>query len=151
MTEVDPPAVGPSGSEERPRGSQPPEPRRDVRADGDPESPSSRSGASSTPSEISSSGGGDRAPDRFVAALRRFIAETFRGGDPAGLDPDTPLVTSGIVDSVGVLEVVDFLHTEFGVQVPPAEVTLEHFDSLARLSAFVDSLGGRSRGDVPGE
>lgn len=129
MTDVDPPAVGPRGSEERPRepGQEQVQPPRPPAAQ---------------PATQPATQPGERAPDPFLEPLRRFVAETFRAGDPTGLEPDTPLVTSGIVDSVGVLELVDFLHTRFGVQVPPAEVTLEHFDSLARLAALVASLGG---------
>jgi len=72
-----------------------------------------------------------------VIALRAFIADTFRGGDTEGLEPTTPLVSSGIIDSVGVLEVVDFVEREFGVRVPAADLVLEHFDSLERLEAYV--------------
>ena len=42
------------------------------------------------------------------------------------------------MDSTGVLEIVAFLDEVWGVGVEDEELVPEHFDSIARLSAFVE-------------
>lgn len=84
----------------------------------------------------------DRAPqteDEIRGAIRAWLCDAFRDGRQEGLDADTPLVTSGLVDSAGVLEVVDFLETRFGVRIADEDVKLENFDSVAALAALVAS------------
>lgn len=76
---------------------------------------------------------------RILAEIRAFIAGWFREGREDGLEPDTPLVTSGIVDSAGVLEVVEFLERNFGIQVAEADVSLENCNTLDALTELVRS------------
>ncbi len=68
----------------------------------------------------------------------------YRGGAPllnsngnADLADDTHLITSGIVDSTGMLEVITFLEREYGVQVEDRETTPENLATVERLDAFV--------------
>lgn len=78
-------------------------------------------------------------PDRLavLAEIRTFIANWFRDGREDGLDADTPLVTSGIVDSAGVVEVVEFLERRFGVQFRDEDLSLRNCNTLAGLSELV--------------
>lgn len=78
-------------------------------------------------------------PDRptILAEIRSFIADWFRDGRQDGLEPDTPLVTSGIVDSAGVVEVVEFLERRFGVRLSDADVSLRNCNTLRGLSDLV--------------
>ena len=62
----------------------------------------------------------------ILAEIRGFVADWFREGRIEGLADDTPLVTSGIVDSAGVLEVVEFLESRFGVRVGDQDVSLRN-------------------------
>ena len=50
--------------------------------------------------------------------VRQFIVDNFYVTDPAEVRDDTLLVTTGVVDSTGVLEVIGFLETEFGWSPP---------------------------------
>lgn len=72
-----------------------------------------------------------------LAEIRTFVATWFRDGREEGLDADTPLVTSGIVDSAGVLEVVEFLERRFGVRVDDADVSLRNCNTLQGLAQLV--------------
>ena len=71
--------------------------------------------------------------------IRTFVANWFRDGKQDGLDEDTPLVTSGIVDSAGVIEVVEFLEQRFGVRVHDADVSLANCNTLRGLTDLVKS------------
>lgn len=78
----------------------------------------------------------DRAD--VLAELRTFVANWFRDGKAEGLEEDTPLVTSGIVDSAGVIEVVEFVERRFGVQVADADISLANCNTLRGLSDLVE-------------
>lgn len=80
-------------------------------------------------------------------SVRQFIADNFYVSDPEELADDTLLVTSGIVDSTGMLEIIAFLEADFGIRIGDHETTPENLGSIARIAAFVEGkLGaGRSR------
>lgn len=69
--------------------------------------------------------------------VKTFIVENFYLSDPSELADDTLLVTSGIVDSTGMLEVIAFLETEFGIRIADDETTPENLESISRIAAFV--------------
>lgn len=75
--------------------------------------------------------------DTVLAQIRGFVADWFRDGRDEGLETDTPLVTSGIVDSAGVLEIVEFLESRFGVKVEDQDVSLRNCNTLGALSDLV--------------
>lgn len=70
--------------------------------------------------------------------VSRFVVESFYVSDPSELSNDTLLVTSGIVDSTGMLEVISFLEDEFGIRIGDEETVPENLESIRRIAAFVD-------------
>ncbi|MFO1031832.1 MAG: acyl carrier protein [Planctomycetota bacterium] len=74
-----------------------------------------------------------------LAEIRTFVAQWFRDGREEGLEEDTPLVTSGIVDSAGVVEVVEFLERRFGVRLGDDDVSLRNCNTLRGLTELVRS------------
>jgi acyl carrier protein len=83
----------------------------------------------------------ERAPNptSVLAEIRAFVANWFRDGKEEGLEPETPLVTSGIVDSAGVVEVVEFLERRFLVKITDADLSLRNCNTLRGLSDLVVS------------
>ena len=59
------------------------------------------------------------------------------------LRDDTPLLQGGVLDSMGIMELVAFLEEELGVRVPDADLTEENLGSLDGIVRFV-SRGLRS-------
>lgn len=79
--------------------------------------------------------------DTFTGRLCDFIAaEVSSGPDP--ILPGTDLVMTGLVDSLGVVLIVDWIERQLGVRIDPGDVVIEHFESV---SAMVHYL--RARGD----
>ena len=75
-------------------------------------------------------------PINLVAErIKRFLLEHFPLA--RGVGSDDPLLGNGIIDSLGVLEVVAFLEQEFQVTVADEELLPENFQSLATLAAFI--------------
>lgn len=54
---------------------------------------------------------------------------------------EDPLLTSGLLDSLAVIQVVAFLRDAFGAVIPPEDVTLENFESVARIEAYLGESG----------
>jgi len=46
------------------------------------------------------------------------------------------LFSEGVIDSLGVLDLVTFIATAAGIDVQPSEITLDNFDSVGRILAF---------------
>ena len=60
--------------------------------------------------------------------------------DGTQLPNDASLLDRGIIDSTGVLEIVLFLESEFGVKVKDSEMLPENFDSVNNIVNFVQRL-----------
>jgi acyl carrier protein len=72
--------------------------------------------------------------------LKTFILEEFLAGeDPSKLTATTPLMTTGILDSIATLKLVMFLEEEFGVQVEAHEADEEHLNTLEAICELVES------------
>lgn len=76
-------------------------------------------------------------PATVLAELRTYVANWFRDGRDEGLDADTPLVTSGIVDSAGVIEVVEFVEKRFGARIADADLSLRNCNTLRGWTELV--------------
>jgi acyl carrier protein len=70
--------------------------------------------------------------------IRAFIARNILfSGDAFPYQNDASFLRNGIIDSLGVVELVTFAGREFGIQIEPAEVTPENFDSVNYLASFI--------------
>ena len=95
--------------------------------------PTRTSGVSALPSR--------RADPTTERVLGHFIAGTLMGNDNLDtLASDEALLGTGILDSLGLLRLVVFIHDELGVDVADELLLPEHFQSLAHLAALVERL-----------
>lgn len=70
--------------------------------------------------------------------IRDFVARSLLYSDTGfTYTDDTSFLQEGIIDSLGVTELVEFVKKTFGLTVDQQEVTTAHFDSVAKLAAFV--------------
>jgi acyl carrier protein len=77
--------------------------------------------------------------------IRAFVETKFRpraSGQP--FDDDTPLFSSGIVDSFGVLELIAFLEDAFGIDIDTNEHELREFDTIRKIAGLVASMSKTS-------
>lgn len=72
--------------------------------------------------------------------IREFILKHFLKGDKSRILVDnTSFIEEGIIDSIGVLELVAFLEEKFGFKVDDEEIVPENFDSIEKLDIFIQS------------
>jgi len=69
-----------------------------------------------------------------------FLVGRFRTAIRRGeLGVDDPLISSGIIDSFGVLEVIAFLEDTFRVVIDPTRHEVTEFETVNRIAALVES------------
>ena len=79
-------------------------------------------------------------PEDIKSAVKKFIlSEYLPGEDPAALTDTTPLMTTGILDSIAVLKVVTFLENQFGITIEPHEAVVENLNTLSDIAQLVMS------------
>ncbi len=84
------------------------------------------------------------------AEIRDFIVRNLlyvEGGYPHA--DDASFLDEGVVDSVGVLELVNFVGEHFGLAISPTDITPENFDSVSRLASFIRARRGPSASSGP--
>ncbi len=76
--------------------------------------------------------------------IREFILDKFPLARKQQLKDSDALLETGILDSLGVLDLVSFLEREFSLGVVDEELVPENFQTIDRISAFVESKTSRS-------
>ena len=85
---------------------------------------------------------GDITESSIAAFVTDFIRRVFLFGDEQKLTNDQSLLGTGIVDSTGILELIDLLEQRYGVKFQDHELVADNFDSISRMSRFMmDKLG----------
>ena len=82
-----------------------------------------------------------------VAAIQERLlgfvtSELLNDRDDLVLGPEDDLLSTELVDSLGVMRIVVFIEDTFGVKVMPADVTIENFISISTISVYVAGLRG---------
>ena len=76
--------------------------------------------------------------DNVKDTIREYILREFLPGETAAnLGDDTPLRTSGILDSMATLNLVTFVEDTFGIALEAHETGIDHFDRIADIAALV--------------
>ncbi|MDV6029631.1 MAG: acyl carrier protein [Phycisphaera sp. RhM] len=77
--------------------------------------------------------------------LMSFIQHELMGNQADPISKDDDLLGGGHIDSMGIMRLVAFLETEFGVSVPPEDVTIENFETPQTIADYVQAARrGRS-------
>jgi acyl carrier protein len=78
--------------------------------------------------------------DNVKEEIRQYILSEFLPGEkPSNLRDDTPLRTSGILDSMATLRLVGFVEERFGIEVQAHEASLDNFDRIETIASFIQS------------
>ena len=72
--------------------------------------------------------------------IEDYIVANFLFGDVSKKPADADsLIENGIVDSTGILELIEFIESEFGISVQEDETIPQNLDGLGVLTRFVSS------------
>jgi acyl carrier protein len=71
-------------------------------------------------------------------SIRSYIITNFLFGDTSPLHSDSAsLLDNGIIDSVGVMELVAFLEQDHGLAINDEDLVPENLDSIDNLVNFI--------------
>jgi len=77
-----------------------------------------------------------------TALIRAYLVEHFPSARNHALGEDDHLLANGIIDSLGVLDLVGYLEGQFGITVLDDDLLPENFETRRRLAAFVEERQG---------
>lgn len=69
-------------------------------------------------------------------AIKEYVVgELLSGKD---VDDADDLLLSGLVDSLGVMRLVNHLEQQYSIKIPPEDVTIEHFMNIEAISLYIE-------------
>jgi acyl carrier protein len=77
-------------------------------------------------------------------ALCDFIVKQFPAFHGKGLEADDSLLEAGVIDSMGVLEIVTFIENELNVVLTDDEMVAENFGSVRALTELITGRSAHS-------
>lgn len=90
---------------------------------------------------------GGQVESSLRSRVRSFIVDNYLFGDESGVPgDDDSLIESGVIDSTGVLELIEFLEDAFGITVDESETVPQNLGSISGIVRFVQAkLHGAGR------
>ena len=71
--------------------------------------------------------------------LRQYISQQLLDGHE-NLDVEENLLTTGMIDSHGIMRLLVYIEETFGLQVPPVDITLENFRTITLIADYIDCM-----------
>ena len=67
-----------------------------------------------------------------------YVIKEYMEDEDKEITYDTPLISSGYVDSFSMVSLLVFLENKFKIKIPPSKATPEAFDSVNKIIALVN-------------
>lgn len=71
--------------------------------------------------------------------VREFVLKQFPLARKTGIQPGDKWLETGLLDSLGILDLVHFLEEDFAIHVSDDELLPDNFQSLATVVSFVET------------
>jgi len=75
--------------------------------------------------------------DQTAQTIKEFVYQRFPQARKRAIGEGDSLLESGIVDSLGILEIVGFLEKTYAITIADDDLVSENFETVTALSAFV--------------
>jgi acyl carrier protein len=84
--------------------------------------------------------------------VRQFIAQNvLLGVHQTTIEDATPLVSGGLIDSIGMIGLVAFLEAQFKVEFEPREINVHNLDTLQQIEdLIIKKIAARPAGATGG-
>ncbi len=76
--------------------------------------------------------------DNVREKIKFFIVDNFLFGDEEDLEDQTSFMDGAIIDSTGILELVDYLENDFNITILDDELLPENLDSINNIVNFLE-------------
>ena len=74
-----------------------------------------------------------------IATMSEYVSSKILKQPDRKINPDEPLISSGLIDSFSLVDLALFVEDTFGVHIEDAELNAQTFDSLDQLTALIES------------
>ncbi|HEY0674394.1 MAG TPA: acyl carrier protein [Longimicrobiales bacterium] len=74
------------------------------------------------------------------ADILQFVKTDLGGSQSVTIDENTNLIQSGVLDSMGLMRLIDYLEQRVNIRVPDTEVLPDNFKTVAEIEAFANRL-----------
>jgi acyl carrier protein len=71
--------------------------------------------------------------------VRDFVQKQFPVARKNGVKPEERWLETGMLDSLGILDLVHFLEAEFSIHISDEDLSPDNFQSLAAVVSFVEA------------
>lgn len=74
------------------------------------------------------------------AKIINYITEKLANNElEEELEVEDDLLGSGLIDSLGMMKLILFIETEFQVQIPPEDMTIENFMTVGHITSYLEN------------
>ena len=74
------------------------------------------------------------------STLKEYIVTVFmHERNQSVLDSDTPLIEDGIIDSMGLMQLVHFIEDTFAIEIVEEDLDIDNFKTVNTLTAFINN------------
>lgn len=87
----------------------------------------------------------------MLQTIRKFVIDNYLFGEEGKLGNDDSFMETGIIDSTGILELVRFLESTYGIKVADEDLIPDNLDSINKILSFVRAKqsGSATAGPTP--
>ena len=71
--------------------------------------------------------------------IKEKLKEYIRDTTSADVDFATPLVEQGIIDSMGVMDLIAFIQSNFQIEFTDDDLTAENFQNIHSIAGLIES------------
>ena len=71
--------------------------------------------------------------------IEEKLREYIRGTTSTDVDSETPLVDQGIIDSMGVMDLIAFIQSNFQIEFTDDDLTAENFQNIHTIAGLIES------------
>jgi acyl carrier protein len=75
----------------------------------------------------------------YKTLIEDYLKKEVLRNRNANIEENSDLVSEGILDSLGILQIVAFIELTFNIQIPDEDVVYENFHSLGSIVAYLET------------
>jgi acyl carrier protein len=82
----------------------------------------------------------DNTPNEMKEMILKYVKKEYVDDEDVEITYETPLISSGFVDSFSMVSLLVFLENKFKIKIPPSKATPEAFDSVNNIVSLVNQF-----------
>ncbi|MEM9952245.1 MAG: acyl carrier protein [Chloroflexota bacterium] len=75
--------------------------------------------------------------DEMNAKLLAYVQDELMEDDSEPITYETDLIMGGVIDSLDIIHLITFVQSEFEIQIPPMDVTVENFSTIDAITDYI--------------